>query len=89
MACLKRFGSPIVCLNLVKVGDSAFTFSQRTHDFTCHILSLSPPQKREHRKREAILSEELLAAIDYLNQFLPPEHHIQYIHKDMARINKR
>ena len=25
----------------------------------------------------------------YLNQFLPPEHNMRYIHIDMARINKR
>lgn len=28
-------------------------------------------------------------AVKYLNQFLPPEHHIQYISFDMARMNKR
>ena len=25
----------------------------------------------------------------YLNQFLPPDHYMRYIHIDMARINKR
>jgi hypothetical protein len=62
MACLKRFGSPVICLNLVK--------------------------KRERRPRESMLTTELQRAILYLNQFLPPEHHIIYIHKDMARINR-
>lgn len=28
-------------------------------------------------------------AVKYLNQFLPPEHHIQYISFDMARMLKR
>ena len=63
MGCLRRFGSPIICLNLVK--------------------------KKERRKRESLLTEELLSSITYLNQFLPPEHHIRYEHRDMARINKR
>lgn len=60
---LKRYGSPIIILNLVK--------------------------KREKKKHESILSEELSTAVKYLNQFLPPEHHIQYISFDMARMNKR
>lgn len=63
LACLRRYGSPVICLNLVK--------------------------KKERKKRESLLTEELQSSIVYLNQFLPPEHHIQYIHKDMARINKR
>ncbi|KAK2581293.1 hypothetical protein KPH14_008078 [Odynerus spinipes] len=60
---LKRYGSPIIILNLVK--------------------------KREKKKHESTLSEELSTAVKYLNQFLPPEHHIQYISFDMARMNKR
>ena len=42
-------------------------------------------KKRERRKHECLLSEEFVAHIDYLNQFLPDEHRIQYIHFDMAR----
>nr|XP_033338065.1 polyphosphoinositide phosphatase isoform X2 [Megalopta genalis] len=60
---LKRYGSPIIILNLVK--------------------------KREKKKHESTLSEELCMAVKYLNQFLPLEHHIQYISFDMARMNKR
>ncbi|XP_043270839.1 polyphosphoinositide phosphatase isoform X2 [Venturia canescens] len=59
---LKRYGSPIIILNLVK--------------------------NREKKKHESTLSDELNAAVKYLNQFLPPEHHIQYISFDMARVNK-
>lgn len=60
---MKRYGSPIIILNLVK--------------------------KREKKKHESTLSEELSMAVKYLNQFLPPEHHIQYISFDMARMSKR
>ena len=49
LACLRRYGSPTICLNLVK--------------------------KKERKKRESLLTEELLSSIQYLNQFLPPEHH--------------
>lgn len=59
---MKRYGSPIIVLNLVK--------------------------NREKKKHESQLSEEFNSAIIYLNQFLPPKHHIQYVTFDMARMNK-
>lgn len=46
-------------------------------------------KEREKRKHERILSEELVAAVTYLNQFLPPEHTIIYIPWDMAKYTKR
>lgn len=46
-------------------------------------------QKREKRKHEKILSEELYPAVINLNQFLPPDHCIDYIAWDMARYTKR
>nr|CAD7194683.1 unnamed protein product [Timema douglasi] len=59
---LRRYGSPIIIVNLVK--------------------------KREKKKHESMLSEEFQSAVKYLNQFLPPDHHIQYISFDMARVNR-
>ncbi|KAJ9595423.1 hypothetical protein L9F63_013382, partial [Diploptera punctata] len=59
---LRRYGSPVYILNLVK--------------------------KREKKKHESMLSEEFSTAVKYLNMFLPPDHHIQYISFDMARMNK-
>lgn len=52
------------------------------------IIILNLVKKREHKKHESILSEEINTAVKYLNQFLPPEHHIQYLSFDMARKNK-
>lgn len=46
-------------------------------------------QKREKRKHEKILSDELYPAIINLNQFLPPQFWIDYIAWDMARYTKR
>ncbi|XP_076466433.1 polyphosphoinositide phosphatase-like isoform X2 [Babylonia areolata] len=60
---LKRYGTPVVILNLVKT--------------------------REKRRHESILSEEFVESINYLNQFLPPSHALQYIGFDMARVTKR
>ncbi|KAL4715486.1 hypothetical protein ACJJTC_009112 [Scirpophaga incertulas] len=59
---MRRYGSPVMFLNLVK--------------------------KREKKKHESLLSDVISTSIKYLNQFLPPEHAIQYIHLDMARMNK-
>lgn len=59
---LKRYGAPIIILNLVK--------------------------RREHKKQEKLLSNELNCAVKYLNQFLPPEYRIIYKTFDMARKNK-
>ncbi|XP_068698688.1 polyphosphoinositide phosphatase-like [Montipora foliosa] len=59
---LRRFGAPVVILNLVK--------------------------KREKKRHEQILSEELERAVQYLNQFLPAQFAIQYKAWDMARYNK-
>lgn len=59
---MRRYGSPIMFVNLVK--------------------------KREKKKHESLLSDVISNAIKYLNQFLPPEHAVQYIHLDMARMNK-
>lgn len=59
----KRYGSPIVIINLVK--------------------------KREKKVHESQLSDHLVSAVKYLNKFLPPSNYIQYIHFDMARMNKR
>ncbi|XP_048480686.1 polyphosphoinositide phosphatase isoform X2 [Plutella xylostella] len=59
---MRRYGAPIMILNLVK--------------------------KREKRKHESLLTDVISNAVKYLNQFLPPEHAIQYFHLDMARKNK-
>lgn len=53
---------------------------------TCLPVAL---QKREKRKHEKILSEELYPAVINLNQFLPPDNSIDYIAWDMARYTKR
>ncbi|XP_050548298.1 polyphosphoinositide phosphatase isoform X2 [Daktulosphaira vitifoliae] len=45
-------------------------------------------KKREKKVHESQLSEHLTSAVKYLNQFLPPSYHIQYISFDMSRMNK-
>lgn len=67
---------------------AALHFDQMLQRFGSPIIILNLVKKREKRKHENILSEELYPAVTYLNQFLPPEHHIDYIAWDMARYTK-
>ncbi|XP_057340189.1 polyphosphoinositide phosphatase isoform X2 [Microplitis mediator] len=51
-------------------------------------IILSLVKKREKKKHESTLSDELTSAVRYLNQFLSPENQLQYVSFDMARMNK-
>uniref|UniRef100_A0A3P9HDP6 FIG4 phosphoinositide 5-phosphatase n=1 Tax=Oryzias latipes TaxID=8090 RepID=A0A3P9HDP6_ORYLA len=63
-------------------------FDQMLQRFGSPIIILNLVKKREKRKHEKILSEDLYPAVVNLNQFLPPEHCIEYIAWDMARYTK-
>ncbi|XP_034017719.1 polyphosphoinositide phosphatase [Thalassophryne amazonica] len=67
---------------------AALHFDQMLQRFGSPIIILNLVKKKEKRKHERILSEELLPAVINLNQFLPPEHWIDYIAWDMARYTK-
>lgn len=67
---------------------AALHFDQMLQRFGSPIIILNLVKEREKRKHERILSEELVAAVTYLNQFLPPEHSIVYIPWDMAKYTK-
>lgn len=67
---------------------AALHFDQMLQRFGSPIIILNLVKKREKRKHEKILSEEFYPAIINLNQFLPPEHSIEYIAWDMARYTK-
>ncbi|OCT80385.1 polyphosphoinositide phosphatase isoform X1 [Xenopus laevis] len=67
---------------------AAFHFDKMLQRFGSPIIILNLVKEREKRKHERILSEELVAAVTYLNQFLPPEHWIVYIPWDMAKYTK-
>ena len=63
-------------------------FNQLLCRYGSPVIVLNLVKKREKKRHESMLSEEFSTAVKYLNQFLPPEHHIQYISFDMARVNK-
>uniref|UniRef100_A0A665WTE3 SAC domain-containing protein n=1 Tax=Echeneis naucrates TaxID=173247 RepID=A0A665WTE3_ECHNA len=67
---------------------AALHFNQMLQRFGSPIIILNLVKKREKRKHEKILSEELYPAVINLNQFLPPDHWIDYIAWDMARYTK-
>lgn len=60
-------------------------FRRLLFQFGAPVIVLNLVKKREKRKHESILTEEMLGSIKYLNQFLPPQFRIKYIHFDMAR----
>lgn len=53
--------------------------------FGVPIIILNLVKKREKRRHESILTEDMITSINYLNQFLPPQHRIKYHHFDMAK----
>ncbi|XP_067120372.1 polyphosphoinositide phosphatase [Centruroides vittatus] len=63
-------------------------FNQLICRYGAPIIVLNLVKKREQKKHESILSEEIIGTINYLNQFLPPMHQIEHIGFDMARIDK-
>lgn len=67
---------------------AALHFDQMLQRFGSPIIILNLVKKREKRRHEKILSDELYPTITNLNQFLPPEHGIEYIAWDMARYTK-
>uniref|UniRef100_A0A8D0ASJ9 FIG4 phosphoinositide 5-phosphatase n=1 Tax=Sander lucioperca TaxID=283035 RepID=A0A8D0ASJ9_SANLU len=67
---------------------AALHFDQMLQRFGSPIIILNLVKKREKRKHEKILSEELYPAVINLNQFLPPDNCIDYIAWDMARYTK-
>ncbi|XP_029451142.1 LOW QUALITY PROTEIN: polyphosphoinositide phosphatase [Rhinatrema bivittatum] len=67
---------------------AALHFDQMLQRFGSPIIILNLVKEREKRKHERILSEELVTAVTYLNQFLPPEQYIVYIPWDMAKYTK-
>lgn len=43
----------------------------------------------EKNRRERILTDGLMNMVEYLNQFITPEHQIKHVPFDMARIKNR
>lgn len=60
-------------------------FERLLYDFGAPVIVFNLVKKREKRKHESILTQDMLTSIKYLNQFVPLPFKIKYIHFDMAR----
>lgn len=52
------------------------------------VIILNLVKKREKRMHEDILTNEMVSSVRYLNQFIPVDFRIKYIHFDMAKRNR-
>ncbi|GFN80695.1 polyphosphoinositide phosphatase-like [Plakobranchus ocellatus] len=64
-------------------------FNQLLCRYGAPLIVLNLVKTKENKRHESILSEGFYQTVEYLNQFLPVQHAIQYIRFDMARVNKR
>ncbi|XP_014233608.1 polyphosphoinositide phosphatase isoform X2 [Trichogramma pretiosum] len=70
------------------VETAAAHFRDLLERYGAPIFILNLVKKREKKKHESLLSEELQSSVAYLNQFLSSNDAIHYINFDMARKNK-
>lgn len=63
-------------------------FNQLLSRYGSPIIVLNLVKMKEKRPHEGLLTQEITRTINYLNQFIPPAFHLQYVGMDMARINK-
>lgn len=60
-------------------------YERLLYHYGAPVIVFNLVKKREKRKHESILTQDMLSSIKYLNQFLPVPFKIKYIHFDMAR----
>lgn len=63
-------------------------FNHLLYHYGSPIIALNLVKWKEKKPQESILKKEFEQSIEYLNQFLPEQHHIRIIAFDMARQNK-
>ena len=86
----KMVAKPAITIDLYDpfVETAGAHFNELLRRYGSPVIILNLVKRREKKKQEKLLSDELSSAVKYLNQFLPPEHVIQYKTFDMARKNK-
>lgn len=63
-------------------------FSDLRNKYGSPLVVINLVKRREKSRHESILHDQLIRAISYLNQFLPPDEAILYLSFDVARCNK-
>lgn len=98
---VKRYGNPIIILNLIKVNFiresesnlcCLFIFSSLT--FSAHlspvfVVNVDAKQTREKRPRETILRAAFANAIEFINKDLSEENHLRFLHWDLNKHSRR
>lgn len=64
-------------------------FTQVFQRYGSPVMILNLVKKKEKKKHESLLRDEMQLATDYLSQFLPQDNQLEHIPFDMARQNKK
>ncbi|OQR75685.1 polyphosphoinositide phosphatase-like [Tropilaelaps mercedesae] len=64
-------------------------FNQVLQRYGSPVMILNLVKKKEKKKHESLLRDEMQLATDYLSQFLPEANQLEHIPFDMARQNKK
>ncbi|XP_039122953.1 phosphatidylinositol-3-phosphatase SAC1-like isoform X1 [Dioscorea cayenensis subsp. rotundata] len=84
----KRYGNPIIVLNLIKPfhnASSGMEYVRKGPPDPCTLLKHATVEKRP---REMMLRREFASAVGYLNQILPEESQLKFIHWDFHKFAK-
>lgn len=88
----KRYDNPIIVLNLIKVWFLIYHSSCNIKLLYWEInvmINWLLLQTVEKRPREMMLRREFTNAVGYLNQILPEENQLRFIHWDFHKFAKR
>ncbi|RWS26220.1 hypothetical protein B4U80_07919 [Leptotrombidium deliense] len=87
----KMVPKPTISLDIVDPlhRTAGYHFDRLLTNYGSPVIVLNLVKRKEQKPHESVLYNEIVNTISYLNQFLPPEHRIEHIGFDMARMNKR
>ena len=87
----KMVPKPLITLDIADPyhKTSGLHFNQLLQRYGSPIIVLNLVKSNEKRRpHETVLSNEFISAIQYLNQFIPPQHSLIHLPYDMAHVNK-
>ncbi|XP_014670628.1 PREDICTED: polyphosphoinositide phosphatase-like isoform X2 [Priapulus caudatus] len=81
---------PPITLDLVDpyLSSAGKHFNSLLKRYGSPVIVFNLVKKKEKRRHESILQQEIVSTLSYLNQFLPSQHSLQYVGFDMARVSK-
>ncbi|CAD6186517.1 unnamed protein product [Caenorhabditis auriculariae] len=83
-------GKPLILIDIHEphAQTAASHFRSLRNKYGNPIVVMNLVKLKEKRRHEAILHDQLLKAVNYLNQFVPNEEKLVYLSFDVARCNK-